>query len=254
MKLRLKILGGFLLLALMLLIASAWSVMEVRSFGTTLQDVLENNYKSIVAAKSMKEALEQEDSALLLLLLGNEIRGLRILYAADSLFYNNLEIAKSNITITGEAQLINSINVKYSDYKKLWDYPINNEMKQNKLDWYFQNIHQSFLDLMVSIDDLTSLNDNQLYSTALQNSERSRRALMPGVIALIAAVVFAFLFNYFINLYVVNPILEITKRINKFMKERVPFDYQIDTKDEISKLADTLNILCSHLIADETQK
>jgi NtrC-family two-component system sensor histidine kinase KinB len=238
----------------MLLIASVWSAIEVKSFGSTLHGLLENNHKNIAAAKSMKEALEREDGALLLLLTGNDVRGLRILRAADSLFINNFEIAKANITITGEDQLLNSINAKYADYKKLWDSPTGNDMLQNKLDWYSQNIHQPLLDLMFSIDNLISLNDNQLYSTALQSSERSRRALMPGVIALIAAVVFTFLFYYFINLYVINPMLEITKRLNKFMKERVPFDYQINTKDEISKLADTLNLLCSHLIADETKK
>jgi len=253
MKLRLKILGGFLTMAFMLLIATAWSVIEVRSFGTTFDEALQNNYKSIAAAKSMKEALEREDSALLLLLLENDQRARKILYVADSLFVNNFIVAKSNITINGEEELINAIDEKYSDYKKKWDDVIRNGIG-NKLDWYFQNTHESFLSLMNSIDELTSLNDNQLYSTAVQVNDRSRRALMPGVIALIAMIVFTILFNYFINLYIVTPIVEITKRAKNFIEHRTQYDYHVATNDEISKLTDTITILCSHVQAEESDR
>lgn len=238
-------------MGILLLISTAWSLVEVTSFGTTINDVLENNYKSISAAKSMKESLEREDSALLLLLLQNDQRGMKILNAADSMFADNFEIAKSNITITGEEELINSIETKYSEYKKIWAYVTKNGIG-NKLDWYFQNSHQLFLDLMLSIDNLTSLNDKQLYSTAVEVSDRSRRAFMPGVIALIAMIIFTVLFNYFIHLYIVTPIVEITKRARKFIDHRTQFEYHVDTDDEISKLTDTITILCSHIQADES--
>lgn len=254
MKLRLKILGGFVILASILLIAAAWSIIEVQSFGTSLQQMLENNYKSIYAAKSMKEALEREDSALLLLLMGNDEHSTRILFAADSLFTTNYEVAKSNITISCEDKLVNSIERKYSLYKQAWSQPLNKSITSNRLDWYFQNSHEYFLDVMKSIDEVSSLNDSQLYTTAMQISQRSHRALMPGVIALIATIVFTILFNYFISLYVVTPIVEITKRIKNFNKNRTPFDYHVQTKDEISKLTDTLNILCTNIVAEESDQ
>jgi len=252
MKLRFKILGGFWILAAMLLIASAWSIIEIQSFGSTFQESLENNYKSIYAAQSMKEALEREDSALLLLMMNNNKRGTQILQAADTSFAVNYDIAHSNITINGEEQILISIAEKYSKYKSLWHFVINNQRGENELDWYFQNIHSAFLDVMINIDELTKINDNQLYSTALQINQRSKRALMPGVIGLIAAIIFTVLFNYFINLYIVSPVLEITKRIKNFTEKRTPFNYHIDTKDEISKLTETLNILCTNITAEES--
>ena len=254
MKLRLKILGGFLTLAFMLLIATGWSVFEVQFFGSTLNDMYENNYKSITASKLMKEALEREDSALLLILLDNDNRGIKILSAADSIFSDNFELAKSNITIEGERQLIDLIAEKYEKYKSQWDIPIHHETNQNKLNWYFENIHQSFLDLMIAVDDLTGLNDNELYSTAVQVNDRSRRAIMPGIVALAAMIVFALLFNYFINLYIVSPILEIIRRLNLFMKRGTMFDYHVDTKDEMSQLTETLNTFCTHVEASRTVK
>ena len=70
MRLRLKILSGFLILAFMLSIAGIWSIYELQSIGTSVQQLLEDNYKSIDASKIMLEALEREDSGILLLLSG----------------------------------------------------------------------------------------------------------------------------------------------------------------------------------------
>ena len=70
MGLQFKILSGFFILVLMLFIAGLWSIYELNSIGSSVQSILDENYTSIHAAKRMKEALEREDSGVLLLLLG----------------------------------------------------------------------------------------------------------------------------------------------------------------------------------------
>lgn len=70
MSLRFKIMSGFLILALMLAIAGIWSIYELNSFGTSAEDLLDENYRSIKAAEMMLEALERQDSGILLLLFG----------------------------------------------------------------------------------------------------------------------------------------------------------------------------------------
>ncbi|HID39918.1 MAG TPA: PAS domain-containing sensor histidine kinase, partial [Calditrichaeota bacterium] len=97
MGLRGKILSGFIILSLMLLIAGMWSINELKSIGSSVQSILDENYQSIYAAKLMKEALEREDSAVLLLMLGKWEEGRHILRAADSLFVKNHSFAQKNI-------------------------------------------------------------------------------------------------------------------------------------------------------------
>jgi len=120
MKLRLKILSGFLILALMLSIAGIWSIYELKTIGTSVQELLSDNYKSINAAKTMIEALEREDSGVLLLLLGDWPEGRRIISSADSLFEAAFKIAANNITVPGEQFYVDSIRTKYQAYKELW--------------------------------------------------------------------------------------------------------------------------------------
>lgn len=109
MKLRLKILFGFLILVVMLAAAAAWSIYELKSIGFSVNDLMEDNYKSIDASKTMIEALEREDSGVLLLILGKWEEGRNIIDDADKQFQKAFNIASNNLTIEGESDYIDKI-------------------------------------------------------------------------------------------------------------------------------------------------
>jgi len=244
MRLRLKIFSGFLILTLMLIIAGAWTIYELKNMGSSVQAILDDNYKSIIAAKVMIEALEREDSGILLLMLGQWSEGREIITAADNSFKKGLEIAANNITIPGEQSYIETIRSKYQIYKEIWERPIVDTHKQGDLNWYLEIAHESFLDVQSSVNELMSYNDQFMFDTASNLQNKAKRSLMPGVVAIISALVFTFLFNYFVNYYFVSPIVRITKSIQRFSKDRVPFDVRIETNDEIYDLAESINNLC----------
>ncbi len=254
MGLRGKILSGFIILSLMLLIAGLWSINELKSIGSSVQRILDENYQSIYAAKLMKEALEREDSAVLLLMLGKWEEGRHILQAADSLFMVNYSFAQKNATIAGEAEHLQAIEHKYRLYKKLWERPIVDTDKEGNLQWYFQKLRHSFNDVKAAVNDLIDLNDKMMYKTASELKNRSNRAIMPGIIAILAALIFTFIFNYLVNYYMVGPIIRITERVKKFIDKRTPFDVQVETNDEIAHLSEAIYNLCESINTKERQQ
>jgi len=245
MRLRFKILSGFFILALMLLIAGIWSIYQLQSIGTSVQDLLDENYKSINASKTMLEALEREDSGILLLMLGNWREGRSIITSADSLFEKGFQVAANNLTIPNEKTHVDSIKVKYKKYKNLWEKPIVDTEKEGNLAWYFQIVHESFLAVKGSVNDLMSINDQAMFTTASDLKNRANRAIMPGVVAIIAALVFTLLFNFFINYYFVNPVIRITNGVKKFVERRVPFNVEVEAEDEIFDLVNSIDQLCT---------
>lgn len=120
MGIRLKIFSGFLILSLMLAVAGTWSIRELNNIGMSVQRFLDENYRSIDAAKVMLESLEREDSGLLLLLLGQRKEGMDIIEEADKVFTKAFEIARSNITIPGEEAYVKTVEETYQGYKELW--------------------------------------------------------------------------------------------------------------------------------------
>lgn len=245
MKLRLKILSGFLILALMLSIAGVWSIYELKSIGISVQDLLNDNYKSIDASKKMIEALEREDSGILLLLSGHWHEGRTIISAADSLFESAFKTAANNITIPGEQLYVDSIRTNYQLYKKLWEKPIVDTQKQGNINWYFQTLHETFLTVKTSVNNLMSLNNKFMFKTASELQSKANRAIMPGIVAILAALVFTFLFNFFVNYYFVNPVIKITASIKRFLDRKTPFNVRVETRDEIYDLAESISNLCS---------
>lgn len=240
MGIRAKILLGFLILATMLFLAGAWSIYELRTVGTSVQRLLDDNYKSIQAARLMTEALEREDSATLLLLSGNWEEGRKIIETADVSFQQAFEIAQKNVTIPGENGYVEEIEKAYGKYKALWIRPIVGTKREKNLSWYFQEVHRSFLEVKMAVERLMALNDRVMYQTATELKNRAHKAVMPGVVAILSALVFAIIFNYFVNYYLVSPILKITGAIQKFLETGIPFEVKIETKDEMQRLATSL--------------
>lgn len=253
MSLRIKILSGFFILALMLLVAGIWSIYELDSVGSSVQKILDENYKSIEAAKGMTEALEREDSGILLLLLGKWEEGRSIMSKADSEFQDYYNIAYANITISGEKAYLDSINSKYLIYKNMWQRPIVDTDKEGNVSWYFQQAHNSFISLKKVIADLSNLNNKSMYETATQLQNRANRAIMPGIIAIISALIFTFLFNFLVHNFMVGPIIKITDRIKKFRENKIPYDVNIESRDEIYYLSESIRDLCDFVSSGEVK-
>ena len=245
MGLRLKILLGFLILALMLSVAGAWSIYEMRWVGSSVQNLLEDNYASIHAASQMIEALEREDSAVLLLLSGKWEQGRTIMAAADSMFQQNLARAATNLTVSGEGSYVDSIRTAYSKYRELWERPIVGTSRQHNIDWYLGEVHGAFLKVKTGVQALMKLNEDSIYQTATSLHARANRAIMPGILAIVSALVFTLMFNYFVNYFAVSPIVRITKSVRAFLERRVPFNVEIDTNDEFAELASAIKTLCA---------
>jgi methyl-accepting chemotaxis protein len=243
MGIRTKILFGFLILATMLFLAGAWSIYELRTVGTSVQRLLDDNYKSIHAARVMIEALEREDSAVLLLLSGNWKEGREIIESADSSFQQGFDISQNNVTIPGEKDYVDEIRKAYSAYKGLWVKPIVGTDKERNLNWYFKELHQSFLGVKLAVERLMDLNHQAMYQTATHLKNRAHRAVIPGVVAILAALVFTLIFNYLVSYYLVSPIIRITEGIQRFLQTNEPFQIKVETNDEMQRLATSLQEL-----------
>ena len=106
MRLRYKILSGFLLIVAMLIVAGSFSIIEFSKISKSVEDLLDDNYRSIEASKTLLEALEREDSGVLLLLHGNWKEGREVIEYGDSLFNESINIVENNIT---EKRLANRV-------------------------------------------------------------------------------------------------------------------------------------------------
>ncbi|NTU60283.1 MAG: PAS domain-containing sensor histidine kinase, partial [Deltaproteobacteria bacterium] len=115
-SLRWKILTGYGTVLCLVGVVSVWAFLTLRDLGRASDAILRENYKSILAAERMIEAIERQDSATLLLLLGYEPEGARQFSENEGPFLQSLARAKDNVTVSGEGAIVDGIEQSYSQY------------------------------------------------------------------------------------------------------------------------------------------
>lgn len=232
-SLRAKIFSSFFLLILMLAVAGGISILQLRWLGNPVHGSIENNYKSIRATKRMIEALERGDSGVILLLRGEQEEGSSILTQSDRTYREAFEIARNNQTGENEEEYIRRIDSLYQQYKDAWTKLETTGERQNTA-WYKNNIHKPFIRAKHEVEKLMLLKQERLYEEASGIKEKSRRAIMPGVVSVIAAIVFLLILSFYINKKIVSPIHSITDAIkdtsqgdpNLKMKDKMHGDFK----------------------------
>ena len=116
MTLRRRILAGFGLTLGLSGVVMIWAVVNIVRLRDASEAILRENFQSILAAENMIDAIERQDSASLLMILGFQQEGLTQFRRNESGFLQWLARAKDNITIDGEQAILAEIDRGYADY------------------------------------------------------------------------------------------------------------------------------------------
>src|SRR5436305_8887605 len=116
-NLRVQLLLSHLVLVLMMLVVMIGGTISVFHLGQSIDRILKDNYKSVVAAQTMKETLERQDSAATFLLAGQVERAREQYQANWPQFRTAYEIEAHNITEVGEQQIAEDIGRQFAAYR-----------------------------------------------------------------------------------------------------------------------------------------
>jgi len=104
-------------LALAVALLGALAVRTVTSLGRTSDAILADNYRSVLAAQRMKEALERIDSAALFAASGEPVRARAQVEEQTGIFDRELRVTEQNITEPGEDVLAAELGARWQDYQ-----------------------------------------------------------------------------------------------------------------------------------------
>lgn len=248
--LKLKIIASFIFFIATLAIAGLISIIEFRWFNNSIHSLIEDNYKSIDAAKTMIQELEREDSGILLLMLGEKQKGLQIIHSADSLFKVAFNIAKNNLTEKNEEKFIENIKNAYLAYKTSWEKALLSSLKMSNIKWYTDDIHIKFSDSKKAVNKLMTLNQTSMYKEASDLKEKSKSVIMPGMASILAALMMSLILIFLITRYFVNPISELVNTVNNYKEGDKLLKSNVTTNNEIKKLEQAISDLLQRLVTN----
>ncbi|MBN2029201.1 HAMP domain-containing protein [bacterium] len=244
-----KILIGYSLVIVLLLIVIIWSFTSIYKLGNAGNQILTENYKSILAAENMVDAIERQDSGTLLIIMGYEDEGLIQFRENEEYFLESLGRAKDNITIPGEEDIIHAIDSTYTLYlAACFDVPtLYRNQKENSGQYYHENILPIFRSVRVACTDLRELNHQTMFDASDKASRLANNAMFSVTIMGVITVVLGILLSIIISSVIVRPIqrlVEATKDIGEG-----DYDVRLDetSSDELGILAGEYNTMIDKL-------
>lgn len=237
MSLRIKLILGFAIPSVMMVVVGVWSSVQMRSLGTRVRQMLDANERSIRAAVRMNESIERLDSGVLLRLHGDEATFRKIHSTSVIEFKDALRIATNNVTLPGEKELLDTLHLLSDRYLGA----IDAMDSTGDLESYWLSIYPTFKQAQQTLNDLSLRNSEQMYSVAQGVSERAHRAALPGELIIVAAVVFYLLFAWLTQLYMVRPLHQLINSVQNWRTKGRFEPPQFETKDEIQELTDEIS-------------
>jgi PAS domain S-box-containing protein len=245
MKLRTKLLVGYLGFVLAVGILGAWSAQTLRRMSSVAGRIIAENYDSVVAAEAMKESLERLDSAALFELTGQHERAMRQALEHQARFNAAYEKAQGNITEIGEADVIAAIGRGRDDYIKRLDEFLRSP--HNRSAEYFQVLEPRFGAIKNDCDRLLNLNQDAMRRKADAASQTARRWFLYTLVLTTAFVAIGVGGALRLSNSILAPVKQLTAAITSVAAGDLDAVVHVTSGDEIGRLADGFNRMAERI-------
>ena len=204
--LRQKLSLGFGGLLLIILIIGIQSIIHLTKLGESIDIILRENYRSVIACQQMKEALERMDSGILFELLGYTQKGDELIRKNELVFEMALQVELNNITLPGEGEKANHLKNLFGQYrtalKRIEDSRVPINVRRNA---YFVDLFPLFLQIKDTASEILRMNQQNMSDANDMARNRAAAARKQMYILLFAGTIVGLAFIFFAGRWILRP-------------------------------------------------
>lgn len=238
MNIRKKIFLGCAVVAFIMFLAGIAISFEMQRIRSSVSIVVSENVKSMNEAHNMQYFLYSQNMTVFSYMAEKQDSLLLHIDAYAAQYEASYSEAQNRVTVEGEQQILDSINLCYSDYKQALNTLVR-IAKTGRQDWfvqYYSDLKKNYDRILQLTYRLFLVNQSAVENNSLLMNDNYYRMIMPAIIAILACIFLIFLLNYFISVYFISPMEKVMKGLNAFTSTRIPYNINIDTGDEIAAL------------------
>jgi NtrC-family two-component system sensor histidine kinase KinB len=256
LSLRHRILITLIPLLLLLAAIGSGGIVLLFRLGNSVDAILRENYRSVIAMEGLNEAVERIDSSFQFALSGRRDKAWQQYTHSWESYLENLEIEKNNITVPGEAELVAQLEQSTNDYRKKGSEfytapadttPSSDAVRQTQAYYQPGGLLEGFGRIKEVSGQILHLNQSNME----QASADARHLAKLSAIGFAAALAIALVLAGFAVLHTMRTILRPVQAVTQAalaisggnLNQLVP--YQAD--DELGQLARAFNTMTRHL-------
>ncbi len=244
-KLKTWILLGYIIMAVIIVLLSGFSIYFIERLNSASEKILKDNYLSIESAKHLIDNLDKIDNSRALLLSNVESEKNFASGEYDSgkdNFIKYLMICESNITEKGEKDLLVLLRKDYEEYIQL-----TNSASSQDVSFYLSVLLPKYKSVKTYCFELLNLNEKAM----LRKNENSRNISKSTEIYMIiiagVSVLIVLIALVRIPGNVINPILEMTKKVEAIANKKYTERLEVRSRNELGVLAASFNKMAEKL-------
>ena len=246
--LRTKLSLGFGGLLLIILFISIQGILRVNELGQSIDVILRENYRSVIACQEMKESLERVDSGILFVLLGYESEGKTQIDSYLTSFDKAMRMEGNNLTLPDEGKVFKHLEDSFVAYQnalhEVADTSTSVEARRRK---YFSELLPRFQSIKQYADQILQMNQQNMSVANTVAREKAVLASQRMYLLLICGSVVAGMFIYFIRGWILRPIMALTASANEIAHGNLDLVVGTESHDEMGQLANAFDAMATSL-------
>ena len=246
MKLKTWILLGYIIMAVIVISLSGFSIYFIERLNSASDKILKDNYLSIQSANHLIDNLDKIDNSLVLLLSGDEKdreRSAKEFTEASENFKKHLGEAESNITEPGESETVKSLKDEYEKYSRL----VNKKNSDNILTNYYSELLPQYNVVKARCYELLHINESAMLSKNASAKGISNSTEIYMIVIASLALVFVIIAIVKLPGTVINPILEMTEKVEAISNKKYSERLEVKSGNELGILAASFNKMAERL-------
>jgi two-component system, NtrC family, sensor histidine kinase KinB len=246
--LRTKLTLGFVVLLAILVAVGVESISLLDHLGGSIDVILRENYKSVIACERMKESLERMDSGALFGLAGEAQQGRALAGEHRPRFEEALKTELGNITLPGEGERAAHLQQLYGAYVPVLQRVLNPEIPSGqRRALYFQRLYPTFLQIKATADEILQMNQQNMVLAKDRAREVAADAGRRMAVWLLAGTAIAGLCILFLSRAILGPLERLTRAAGEIESGNLDTAVPVTSRDEMGQLAAAFNSMAGGL-------
>lgn len=237
---------GLALLALLVGLAGIWNTFRLEQ---SIDNLMTANYKSIDAVSHMTEAIERQDSGMLICLAVGRDAGLDIFTENGDEFRKWYYIELGNVTEAGEHDVLGNLDRHYSEYS-MTIYRMLDAMDAGEAAagmYYTETVLPMVEQIKSDCGRLTTINEQAMFASKQRAVENAKLSMVFLLLITLVAVIGGYLVARYFILKFLDPIRRLSEGILRVREGDLNQHVDVRTNDEAGKLAAEFNNMTRRL-------
>lgn len=246
MKLKNKILSGNYLTLVLFFIVSLSSIYIINHFSTSSDNILKDNFKSVIAIQDMIKNLELMNHYALKKAVDSTEDPDKIVKEIEETkikFEENFLIQKNNITEPGERELTGKVENNYDEFVAA----VANLKNENGINDYLFKVNDLYRAVINDCYRILELNESAIVKKNEENREFTDNAEIYIEIMIFISIILLALHLYYLPSLIINPLKKLNMKVKAIAEKKYSERIEVTSKDEIGELSESFNEMASKL-------